>query len=373
MTLRERIMAVYQGQTPDVVPYMLDLSHWFYWRNRQPWDLTLSYAEPERALIDYHRSAGAGFYLPNLGAFYRAEFVDGVRAVTHRRDRGNAPEIVWRLETPLGTIERARCWQEHSYSWGISQWGIHSQHDLDIFAFAMARRRFTPCWENWHAWDDYVGDLGVVYLPFGYSAMGYLLHYWMGVEQVTYAAADCPDTLRRAVEAVDANNLELIDLFCQSPASIVLLGDNFSSDIQSPPFFATWSRPFYAEAFRRLRRAGKFTSVHIDGRLHGAIAMIRDAGADGGDAITPAPIGDLSPQQCRDEAGPDFILSGGVSPELWLPQVPVEVFTRKVIAWLDTRRHSPRLIAAAGDQVPPGADPGRVGLMRQLVEEHGRY
>ena len=30
MTLRERILAVYRGETPDVVPYMLDLSHWFY-------------------------------------------------------------------------------------------------------------------------------------------------------------------------------------------------------------------------------------------------------------------------------------------------------------------------------------------------------
>jgi len=27
MTTRERILAVYRGQTPDVVPFMLDLSH----------------------------------------------------------------------------------------------------------------------------------------------------------------------------------------------------------------------------------------------------------------------------------------------------------------------------------------------------------
>ena len=34
MTMRERILAVYRGETPDVVPYMLDLSHWFYHKNR---------------------------------------------------------------------------------------------------------------------------------------------------------------------------------------------------------------------------------------------------------------------------------------------------------------------------------------------------
>ena len=29
MTPRERILAVYNGQTPDRVPYMLDLSHYY--------------------------------------------------------------------------------------------------------------------------------------------------------------------------------------------------------------------------------------------------------------------------------------------------------------------------------------------------------
>ena len=373
MTLRERILAVYRGETPDVVPFMLDLSHWYYQRHHLPWDLATAYTEPERSLIDYHREVGAGFYLPNLGSFFTSAFADDVKAVTERREQGGVRELVWRLETPLGTIERARRWEERTYAWGISQWGIHHERDLEVFADAMSRRTFTPCWDQYRAWADYVGDLGVVYLPAGYSAMGHLLHYWMGVEQVVYAAADCPALLHRAVDAIDANNLEMIDLLCASPAEVILLGDNFSSDIQSPRFFATWSRDFYAEALSRLRRAGKHTAVHIDGRLQGAIAMIRDAGADAGDAITPMPIGDLSPAQCRAEAGPEFILSGGVSPELWLPQTPLRVFERRVIAWLETRHDSPRLIAAAGDQVPPGADENRLRRMRELIEEHGRF
>ena len=142
---------------------------------------------------------------------------------------------------------------------------------------------------------------------------------------------------------------------------------------QPPPFFAEWSRPFYAEAVRRLHAAGKYVAVHIDGRLRGAIDMIRNTGADCGDAITPTPMGDLTPIQCRAEAGPNFILSGGVSPDLWLPGTPVDTFAAKVLEWLELRRLSPRLIANAGDQVPPGADQDRIRLMRDLVEKHGRY
>ncbi|HUT92459.1 MAG TPA: uroporphyrinogen decarboxylase family protein [Thermoguttaceae bacterium] len=370
-SLRQRILAVYSGDVPDVVPYMLDLSHWFYHRNHLPWDLSVAYEAPERELIDCHRRLGCGFYLANLASFYSTSFSEDVAAETEKQVRKDGrPEIVWRLKTPLGEIERRRAWEESTYGWGISRWGVRTERDLAVLAYAMSRRRFDPQWRNYRAWVDEVGD---VYVSAGYSAMGYLLHYWMGVEGVAYATADFPDSLRRAVDEVNANNLRLVDLVARSPAEVVILGDNFSGDVQSPAFFAKWSKPYYDEAVRRLHAAGKRVAVHIDGRLRGAIGMIRRTGADCGDAITPTPMGDLTPQACRDEAGPDFILSGGVSPNLWLPGVPVDVFKAKVTEWLELRKRSPRLIAGAGDQVPPGADEDRIHIMRDLVEEHGRY
>ena len=373
MTLRERILSVYRGDRPDVVPYMLDLSHWFYEKHHLPWDLSSSFDEPEYRLIDYHRQVGAGFYMPNLGSFYAVHFSPEVEAITEKRQRRGVPEIVWRLVTPLGSIERARIWEEKTYAWGISQWGIHCEQDLRVFAYAMSRRRFTPLWDRYRTWVDCVGDTGVVYLSAGYSAMGYLLNYWMGIEQTVYGSADFPELLCEVVEVVNANNLDLVDLLCESPAEVVIMGDNFSSDIQPPSFFAAWSQDYYTEAVRRLHRAGKQVAVHIDGKLKGAIDMIRATGADCGDAITPTPIGDLSPAECRAEAGANFILSGGISPDLWLPQVPLERFEEKILEWLDQKRDTTRFIAAAGDQVPPGAEEKRITIMRDLVETHGCY
>ncbi|MEA1952620.1 MAG: hypothetical protein U9N87_14665 [Planctomycetota bacterium] len=37
MTPKQRIEAVYRGRTPDQVPFMLDLSHWFHHKNQLPW------------------------------------------------------------------------------------------------------------------------------------------------------------------------------------------------------------------------------------------------------------------------------------------------------------------------------------------------
>ena len=66
------------------------------------------------------------------------------------------------------------------------------------------------------------------------------------------------------------------------------------------------------------------------------------------------------------------MLSGGVSPELWVPAAAIGTHEGAVVDWLALRATSPRLIAAAGDQVPPGADESRIGLMRELVESGGR-
>jgi hypothetical protein len=373
MTMRERILAVYRGQTPDVMPFMLDLSHWFYHGQRLPWDLSRAYEEPEHALIECHQRLGAGFYLPNLGAFFAADYGDEVTAEIIKGARDGVPEITWRLTTPRGSIERKRVWEENSYSWAISQWGVKTEDDLRVLAEALASRAYSPRWEQYQAWVDAVGDDGVVYMPTGSSAMGQLLNYWMGVTGVMYAAQDWPDLMHEVVDRINDNNLKLIDLVAASPAEVILLGDNFSSDLQPPRFFAEWSQSYYVEAIRRLHAAGKAVAVHIDGKLRGALTMIRDAGADCADAVTPAPMGDLSPLECRQEAGPDFILSGGVPPDLWLPRAQLEDFKSTVMAWLALKRFGPRVIANAGDQVPPGAAQERIGLMRNLVEQYGKY
>jgi hypothetical protein len=373
MTMRERILAIYRGETPDVVPYMLDLSHWFYHKNQMPWDLSVAYERPEYELIAYHKAAGAGFYMPNLGSFYDATYGADVQSEVSKVFCDGVPEIVWRLTTPLGSIERRRMWEETSYSWAITRWGVQTEQDLRVLGYALASLTYAPRWDRYQAWVDEVGDMGVVYLSAGYSAMGHLLNYWLGVSGTAFAAADWPNTLREVVGQINDNNLKLIDLLATSPAEIIIMGDNFSSDLQPPRFFEKWSRPYYAEAIRRLHEAGKYAAVHIDGKLRGAIAMIRDAGADCGDAITPAPMGDLAPQGCREEAGPQFILSGGVPPNLWLPEAPVEAFKQSVLDWLALKQHGPRFIANAGDQVPPYAAEDRIEMMRDLVEKHGRY
>ena len=81
----------------------------------------------------------------------------------------------------------------------------------------------------------------------------------------------------------------------------------------------------------------------------------------------------LTPQQARDEAGPDLILSGGIPPTVFGSGGTDEEFVQAVRKWLDTRHNSPRLILAAGDQVPTDTPYHRIEMLPELVDEYGRY
>jgi len=373
MTERERMLAIYRGETPDRVPFFLDLSHWFYHKHKLPFDLSVAHLEPEWDLIEYHKKVGAGFYIPNLNSYYDAYFTDDVVATTTKEMIASGPEITWHIETPIGVIERKRAWEENSYSWNVSKWGIKTAQDLHVLGYALSRLRWKPAWERYAPWVEALGDLCVVYMSIGYSAMGHILGYWMGIEPTMYATVDMPDVLMDVVTEINDNLLNLVDMVCQGPAPVIVMGDNFSGDVQSPRFFKKWSEPYYAEAIRRVDAAGKYSAVHIDGRLKGILKCFSDLGASCADAVTPAPMGDLTPIQCREEAGPDMVLSGGLGPNLWLPEVTDEEFTHYLLEWLDIRKVSPRIVANAGDQVPPNALEHRIEMMRDLVEEHGRF
>lgn len=371
MNQKERIEAVYRGETPDQVPFMLDLSHWYYHKNQIAWDLSKSYVEPEYDLIDYHKKKDVGFYMPNLASFFEVSYPDDVKASVKKSEDGQT--ITWSLETPLGKIERTRIWEDISYSWGIQDWAVKTEEQLEILAYALTNRSYKFSSEKYQAWVDYIGDYGVCYVGSGYSGMGQLFSYWMGIEGTTFATFDWPDTVMKVIDQINNNNLKLIDAFVNSPAKFICMGDNFSSDVQPPYFFDQWSRKFYTEAITRLHSADKKVAVHVDGMLSGAIRMMREAGADCIDAVTPQPMGDLTPQQCRDEAGSKLILSGGVSPELWLPNIDTAVFKKAVLEWLELKKQSSSFIANAGDQVPPGAVEERIEIMRDLVDKYGKY
>ena len=191
---------------------------------------------------------------------------------------------------------------------------------------------------------------------------------YAGVERSVLLAADEPEEFERTIATINAAHEKAFRMLAEGPSEVLIHSDNLSSDVESPRWLERYSGSYYRRMAQIARQCGKPLVTHLDGRLRGLLGLLGEMGFRGADAVTPAPWGDLTPAECRKEAGPQFVLSGGVPPSSFRDGVPLSVFDRQVDAWLELRDQSPALIIAPGDQLPPDGQLERVARLVQAAE-----
>lgn len=367
MTERERLLHVLKGETPDRVPWFADLGHWFRAESGQQWDL-FKVNNCTEEIAELHREVKAGWYI-EVGSLHEEYYEDDV--VREKEIIGD--RAIEKFLTRHGEIRMERKWNPVSYSWDITKLMVEDLNDLKILLYATERRKFRPKYENWQRIEEVGHDIGLGFPSLGYTGLGSLMSYYMGVQNTIYALFETPDLMKHYIDTFNRKHLELVDLYCQSPAPHLIFTDNLSGDVQPPDLFREYSFTHYQGIARHLHEAGKTVSTHIDGIINGIIGLTAEAGIDVADACTPMPTGDLTPLEIRKQAGDKMILMGGISPAMWLPSTCEKDFIDHVREWLDLRLISSRLVQSAGDQVPPGTEFKRIKLVYELVEEYGRY
>jgi hypothetical protein len=194
-----------------------------------------------------------------------------------------------------------------------------------------------------------------------------------GIETVVALAFDAPEEFAAVLEVMEAKSDEAAALVLTSPAECLMIPENLSAEVVGPDFFERHMRGYQEKWTRRIREAGKFSFIHMDGRLRG---LLREEGSVGFtvlEALTPEPVGDMPIAELRALAGPGPILWGGVPGSYFTPLVPEAEFERHVIEVLDVMRRDGRMVLGVADQVPPDGLESRVRRAAELAEEYGRY
>jgi hypothetical protein len=368
MKPNERVRAVYQHRQPDQVPLMLDLSHWYKKNRNVPFNLA-GLTEVDQGLVALHKQIGAVSYV-EMGGFYSLSSDDPEVRLESSTDAG---VFTTRITTPLGSIHEERVFNPDTYSYGIRKYLLQSPDEFGIVECLMERLRCRPQWEYYRSWQESLGDLAYPYVQLPYSGSGYLMARYMGVEATVYAVLDEPEKVSRLIRSVNACNLRILDAIIDGPFETLFISDNYDSNVQTKEFFDAYVRDHYTEVARRLHARGKYLAVHVDGESRGVLGWLAECGVDCADAVTPKPMFSLTPGQMRAAAGPDLIISGGIPATVFGQYGSDEAFVECVKRWLDTRLVSPRLIMAAGDQVPPDAPLHRIAMLPELVTNYGRY
>jgi hypothetical protein len=361
MTPRKRLLNAYTGGQTDSVPALADLSYWHAGNGGGkfiPGRTDGANREKVEALLALHRLTGAAIHV-NLGSFYNEIHGPKVRAESGIRGEN----FHHRLETPVGTVEEIREWSPTSFSWPIVHHMIQGMEDLKVIRYVFEHISYTANWDLLHEVDAQVGDLGLPLVQVPYSGMGFFISRYAGVEPTVMLSIDSPDELTQTLAAINSAHEKVCRLMAEGPSQVLIHSDNLSSDVQSPPWVQRYSGEHYRRMAAIAHEYGKPFVTHIDGQIRGLLQLTRDLGFDGADAVTPAPWGDLTPAECRAEAGPDYLISGGVPPGSFCPDVSMDIFDAQVDAWLALRHQSPALIIAPGDQLPPDGDLNRVTRM----------
>lgn len=366
MTPRERIQTILKGGKPDQVPWFGDLDYWansLVRRGIKSESFILS-----QDYIDWHRELGVGFYLQ--GYFPYREIYSKCEV----KEWNDGTRRYRQILTPAGDLRE--CWEymPHSYCEAPVEHFLKSETDIPALKFVYENIHFEPDYRIADLRKKQVGDQGVVlcYLP--KSPFMHLVALEAGIMAVTMIALTAPDEFRDLLNIMKKAFDQAAVISLASPAEVLMIPENLSSEMVGPEFFEQYMFDYQKEWTTKIREAGKYSFIHIDGTLAGLLRQEASVGFTVLEALTPYPVGDMKFEDLLPFIGnSSSILWGGIPGSYFTDCVSDEEFDNHVKYLLSIMTKEPRFVLGVADQVPPDGLERRVKRVSELVEEFGKY
>jgi hypothetical protein len=373
MTQKERLLAVFNRQKPDVMPWFADLTYWY---SSAQYRGILDQKYLGNGVVKLYENLGCGCHEHALNLPCKLSYPqDEVKIiVTEEKGIDGKPfrqKVEWR--TLIGTLTQVKEFEPLSYSWAYREYPIKTPADLRIFRFMLSRQQAIPDYSIQKRQIELFGDWGVASSIPPRSPLANLLVIWMGVVNAIYALHDALAEVEETMEVMAAADDPIYEAICQSPAPLVYFGENITGEVVSPYLFKKYYALYYRKQVPALHKAGKRIFVHIDGTMRTVLPLIADTGIDCAQSLTVAPVGDVAVKDLRTLAGDNLILWAGVPAAYFSPLYPEEEVRRVVMESLEYHLDGAKFIMGVCDQVPPDGDLKRVELVTELVEKYGRY
>lgn len=366
MTPRERVLAVLGGKPADRVPWFADLDYFAtaeIARGALPPDFKRS-----RQYVDWHEDFGCGFYLQG---FFPFRDVGEGYSVSTGRDGGDRYRVI---ETPVGTLRERHRYLEGSYSEAPVEHLVETPADLAPYRYVAEHTHYEPDYEWAERRREQIGDRGILLVYTPRTPFMHLLAVDAGLENIMAVMMEAPEELDATIETMRVSFDPAASIAAECPSDAVMIPENLSSEMVGPTFFERYLRNPQTAWSDAIRRAGKYSCIHMDGTLRGLLQEECSIGLSFIDACTPAPVGDIPVADWpRYTADTDTVLWGGIPGGYFTESVSDFEFDRHVIEVLEIMRSEPRYVLGVADQVPPDGLERRIRRVAELVERHGGY
>ena len=365
MSIRSDVLGVISGTPCQRIPWFGDLSYYYYSLQRRG-TLDKKYESPEGEK-QFYLDLGVGIYLYTPDCF-RVEYTEKVKY-----SEAKTPErIVIRYETAVGSIESVQDYVGGMYCYAYKKHFVQTIDDLRVMRFVFENTRYRENYDAYLSFDRLWGEDGIGF-AMAVASMAptqKLLSRWAGIEPTVNLFTDYPEEYEKMVFAIEHSQHELVEILAASPAEVVILPENLSSDVTGEYLFKRFNMPYYARIVKRLHAAGKKVAIHIDGRLKPCLGLLSQCGFDIAEAVTPVPFGDLAVDELRKYAGNDIVIWGGLPGGIFSGNYSDTYFEDYVLNVM--KNVDDKFVIGVADQVPPDAVPRRIRRVRELVDSHPR-
>jgi hypothetical protein len=385
--------AALRGEPTDRIPYAPRLDLWFKahqqagtlpeeYRDASLRDLTDGLGLAYHGVVpdfrdvrgpedDMHRALGI-WNLPTVPVHIT---FDGVPAA--RRVEGDRTIVEY--QTPHGSLRTITVYDEAMRRAAVTISHVaepvfKSAEDYPALGHLFERARVAPNFDGFQAFAEHVGHRG---LAVGWSSVAASPMHWiqrelMPLDTFFYEMHDHPEELARLAEQMEACWQQLVEAACASPCEVVLVGANYDSMIQYPPFFQEHILPWLHDFARALHAEGKYLLTHTDGENSGLLGHYVAAEIDIADSICPAPMTKLSFREVREAFAGRITIMGGIPSVALLPEstgdAEFERFLDRFFADIGRGDH---LILGISDTTPPAAPLERILRIRDRARAFG--
>jgi len=310
-----------------------------------------------------------------LGCSVRYAASAGIERYWNREDLVRIEEqhpnhTVIRVRTPVGeicTVYRDIWENGRRVNHRIVEFPVRTVKDLRLVTDLVNRQQFRANLETFLRAEKAVGHRAEPTMFLSSSGFTELIKTWCGLPDTYYLLHDHPAEVEPYLEACDRRDDRLIDEALKIPCRIFNLGDHATNEFTPPPILKKYMMPRWQRISRRLHSEGRFVHTHWDGNSRLMLPFLRETRLDGVEALTPAPMGDITLEQIKDAVGKEIVVLDLLPVIDFLPYRPLKEvleFARRVIDLF-----APKLILGISDEISQVGQIEKVEAISKLVDD----
>lgn len=357
MTSKERLIAALHGRPVDHVPFSPFLAY--------VWEFFPAGVQAAGQLA-FHHMVGSDPLWRGAPCPVKSIQPDGIERKTV--DEGD--KAVTYVKTPVGSFRFAYA---KSVSGNTSFLVEHPLKTEEDYKVRMWIEENTTYVSNMDQVEEHFRGPGCEGLSLGQlvprckSAYQDLVEFFAGTEELIYAQADFPDTVRSLWEVMVQNDLKAVKMALDAPYDYFITWEDSSTQNYSPAQYDAFIGSEIGEWCRLLQGADKHYVQHACGHVAALVERMRDHGVFAVESISPPPTGNLTIKDARRMVGNGMGIIGGIEPTQFL-----NLSEKQLVPYVETviadAKGGP-FVLANSDSCPPGVTVEKFKLASDIAKK----